>query len=318
MYRSALLLLTLTFLIGNVLLAMTGCHALKGLNRIPKQVDEKKENITGKGESTYEHPWKWIGSDPIPVENGKSFRLPPYVFIPDFELDRKMPLFRELADLRDRVYRELELSESGKIIKVYLFKTRKSFRKYIKKQFPQLPERRAFFVAQPLGHPHGEDLMVFTYWSDEIEQDLRHELTHALLHSVLKDVPQWLDEGLAEYFETTKAANGLHEHHLQRIQFVKKGTSWPDMKRLETLNKVKDMSTADYRQAWAWVHFMLRGNPKARRVLIHYLHELRTNCKPGELYPRLQAVVPNPDEALVTHIERLKKDCTSSSIATLR
>ena len=51
-----------------------------------------------------------------------------------------------------------------------------------------------------------EDLLVYTYWGDRIQQDLRHELTHALLHSVLKDVPLWLDEGLAEYFELPPAS----------------------------------------------------------------------------------------------------------------
>ena len=54
---------------------------------------------------------------------------------------------------------------------------------------------------QPRRFGGEEDLLVYTYWGDRIQQDLRHELTHALLHSVLKDVPLWLDEGLAEYFE---------------------------------------------------------------------------------------------------------------------
>ena len=36
---------------------------------------------------------------------------------------------------------------------------------------------------------------------DHLRTDLRHELTHALLHGVLKDVPLWLDEGLAGFFE---------------------------------------------------------------------------------------------------------------------
>ena len=52
--------------------------------------------------------------------------------------------------------------------------------------------------------------MVYTYWGNRIQQDLRHELTHAILHSVLKDVPLWLDEGLAEYFEVPHGWKGVN------------------------------------------------------------------------------------------------------------
>ena len=48
-----------------------------------------------------------------------------------------------------------------------------------------------------------------------VRTDLRHELTHALLHGVLQDVPLWLDEGLAVYFELPPANEGVNPHHLE-------------------------------------------------------------------------------------------------------
>ena len=77
-------------------------------------------------------------------------------------------------------------------------------------KYPKLPSRRAFFVAQTRGVGRSEDLLIYTYWGERVQQDLRHELTHALLHSVLKDVPLWLDEGLAEYYE-------LLHHEIRRL-----------------------------------------------------------------------------------------------------
>jgi hypothetical protein len=65
------------------------------------------------------------------------------------------------------------------------------------------------------------------------------------------------------------------------------------------------MSQAEYREAWAWVHLMLRSQPEARRVLLGYLQELRTNANPGPLQPRLAAVYPSPEEALVKHVGHL-------------
>ena len=55
--------------------------------------------------------------------------------------------------------------------------------------------RRAFFLAQ------GSRQVVYTYFNPQLEVDLRHEATHALLHLAIAELPLWLDEGLAEYFE---------------------------------------------------------------------------------------------------------------------
>ena len=53
---------------------------------------------------------------PITASSGKpgrySFRVAPYVFLSDFEVKKDLPLFRELAGLRDQVYRELSLPSS--------------------------------------------------------------------------------------------------------------------------------------------------------------------------------------------------------------
>jgi hypothetical protein len=65
------------------------------------------------------------------------------------------------------------------------------------------------------------------------------------------------------------------------------------------------MSPAEYRESWAWVHWMLHGSPEGRRALIGYLHELRTNAQPGKLRPRLLAAVPGADDALTRHLAAL-------------
>ena len=54
------------------------------------------------------------------------------------------------------------------------------------------------------------------------------------------------------------------------------------------------MEKPEYREAWAWVHLMLRGNPAAKKVLHNYLQSLRTNANPGPLMPKLREAVPKP------------------------
>src|SRR5262249_10125215 len=231
-----------------------------------------------------------------------SLRVSQYVFFSDTEMRREQPLFQELADLRDQVTKELQLPAANTVVLVYLFEDEKRYERYMKAKYPELPRRRAFFVAQPRSVGGAEDLMVFTFWGDNVRKDLRHELTHALLHSVLKDVPLWLDEGLAEYYEVPPEYWGVNAGHLEQLR---RDDFRPNLVRLEQLGPVQQMTPAEYREAWGSTHVMLRSKPEARTVLLKYLQQLRSNPNPGPLQPRLVEVFSAPEEALEKHLAQL-------------
>jgi len=234
-----------------------------------------------------------------------SFRVSQFVFYSDFEVQRQAPLFRDLGVLRDQVFKELQLPPSNTLVQVYLFQDKEGYEKFMQSKYPDLPRRRAFFVAQPRRFGGNEDLIVYTYWGDRIQQDLRHELTHALLHSVLKDVPLWLDEGLAEFFEMPTSWKGVNYQHLEALRRGPTGPTPCNLDRLEQLSDVQQMAPAEYREAWAWTHLMLRSTPQAKQALLSYLQELRTNPRPGPLKPRLAQSFLSLDEALQRHLEQL-------------
>ncbi len=243
---------------------------------------------------------------PNPVLPGKhSFRVSQFVFIHDFDLNREQPIFRELADLREHVFQELKLPNSTRLVKVYLFDDQDRYEAFMHTTYPGLPKRRAFFVAQPGGIGVGEELLVYTFWGKRVREDLRHELTHALLHSVLKDVPLWLDEGLAEYFEVPAEWKGINSNHLEQLRLVSATTSRPDLSRLEALGEVNQMTPDEYREAWAWVHLMLHDVPDARSVLIKYLQHLQHNPHAPPLSRQLAVVYPSPNDALMRHLGKL-------------
>jgi hypothetical protein len=244
---------------------------------------------------------------PVLATPGKhSLRVSQFVFLSDFELKRDLPVFDELAQLREQVYKELHLPSTNTVVQVFLFADRDRYERFMRAKYPDLPKRRAFFVAQPRNVGANEDLLVYTYWGDRVKEDLRHELTHALLHSVLKDVPLWLDEGLAEYFEVGADGQGLNGRHLDEIRCCPDGPFKPDLARLEQLGQVEQMTQAEYREAWAWVHLMLRSKPEAKLVVVNYLQQLRSNPNPGPLQPRLAQVFPALEEALNEHLAQLE------------
>jgi Protein of unknown function (DUF1570) len=271
---------------------LAGCHSMPFLQLHPDKADSPKIDAA-----------KAAADGAAGVLPGRyQYRLSQYVFLADFEIKRDLPLFKELAELREDVHKTLQLPASTNLVQVYLFEDRDRYERFMESKYPDLPKRRAFFIAQP--HRGGEDLLVYTFWGngDRIQQDLRHELTHALLHSVLKDVPLWLDEGLAEYFEIPPAAHAVNADHVKYLRHGVGGPVHPNLTRLEELTEVKQMSPTEYRESWAWVHLMLHSNDDARKVLVGYLKELRSTKTPGPLRPRLAAVFPTPEAALDRHL----------------
>ena len=83
------------------------------------------------------------------------------------------------------------------------------------------------------------------------------------------------------------------------------GPRRPDLGRLEGLSQVGQMNKEEYREAWAWVHLMLRSHPEAKTALVSYLRQLHGNSNPGPLRPRLAAVFPDLENALAQHLARL-------------
>jgi hypothetical protein len=254
--------------------------------------------------------WKRGDDGPLPdVEPptlpGKAAaqRVSQFVFYSDTPIKPNAPLFTELAALRDQVYRDLRLAPANTVIQVYLFDDQDKYERYMRYRYPDLPKRRAFFVGVPRPGGGARDLLVYTFWGDHLRLDLRHELTHALLNGVMKDVPLWLDEGLAEYYELPPEKDGVNGSHLEALR---KGEVALSLAALEQLEQVAQMGRPQYQEAWAWTHLMLRTTPEARAVLFEYLQQLRDpTSRPGPLSARLRAVYPNPEEALGQHLTAL-------------
>lgn len=236
----------------------------------------------------------------LPARN--SIESDQLIVLSDFRIPSTSPLIGDLKQLRQQVCTTLDLPYSSRPVTVYLFKDELTYTQYIRTTYPKLPERRAYFVKKT----PGDELAVYTSWGEQIQEDLRHEFTHGLLHAALQTPPLWLDEGLAEYFEVPGLqVGGVNRNDASRLtQGLADG--WrPNIHRLEGLTEVDKMSRADYREAWAWVHFMLHSSPETRQVLLTYLHDLRTSKNPSPLSKRLMAAIPNATERMSSYIATL-------------
>ncbi len=212
----------------------------------------------------------------------------------DAAISESSPILTELAELRLDILSTLNLPESKRPVVVYLFKNEQRYAEYMRQKFPRLPVRRAFFVGS------AAELAVYAYHGDNLATDLRHEYTHGVLHSSLKGLPLWLDEGLAEYFETPRGRNHINDEHVSRLTAAIQGGWQPDLERLEQLTEVSQMQAMDYHEAWAWVYSMLKSDNGDAAKLVDYVHTCRSESSPRPLTQIVPGMVQRKDRLLQT------------------
>lgn len=218
----------------------------------------------------------------------------------DLKLSKQSALADELNALRSRVSSTLDLPPSDRDVVVYLFEDEERYADYMTEHFPDLPARRAFFIGSPA------ELAVYAFWGTRTDEDLRHECTHGLLHATLGEVPLWLDEGLAEYFEVDPDdPNHINKEHAKRLALAIQNGWRPDLDRLATLETVGEMQRADYQEAWAWVHFLLHESPTGRDILLDTLHGLRDRNDQPSLAEAVRERMPSAPLRMTSYVTGL-------------
>ncbi|MCA9151047.1 MAG: DUF1570 domain-containing protein, partial [Planctomycetales bacterium] len=228
------------------------------------------------------------------------WQLQAFHFHADFDLPQHAPVVQELIELQRTVPATLQLPTSDESIHIYLFRSKRVYRNYLRQYFPGVPDRPAMYIKQ---RGYG---MVFAHTGPEFAVDVRHEATHAVLHCELPFVPLWLDEGLAEYFEMPAAARFNGHPHLADIRRELGRRRLPDLDRLEAITDLASMTSSDYRDAWAWVHFLLHGPAEAHDVLLEYVRDIHQQTVPGPLAVRIRRKRPRYLGDFVRHFAEIE------------
>lgn len=127
-------------------------------------------------------------------------------------------------------------------------------------------------LRRSVGVYTGDRLMAIAgrFAPSEIWKTVQHEGWHQFAHAVIGgDIPVWVDEGLAEYFEEAIftgdgfVAGVIPQHRLERLRAQIKGNrlkTLPEMMVLERMAWNHNLSPANYNQAWSMVHFLAHAN----------------------------------------------------------
>ncbi|GEM_PF-1093837 len=216
-------------------------------------------------------------------------------------LDEDGPEATALREVHKEMVRTLGRRPVHEPIEVFLFRDRKRYEAFLASQRGTLPYRRALFVTD------GSRRKIYAHRNRGLSRDLRHEAAHALLNAWYGSVPLWLDEGLAEYFETDPEAHHMQCGHVAELwEALRTGVWRPSLERLERIERVTELSRRDYAEAWLWVHLLLQSDAIPPGFLVSYL---AAGGKEGPLSVRLRHFVAEPEELVRKHLERLYRKC---------
>lgn len=208
-------------------------------------------------------------------------------------------LARELQQLDRQIRQELKLPADDRPVPIFVFSTRESYVRHVLKHVPELgrreTDRPALFVLRD-GNPQ-----VFVVAGPDLVVDLRHEYVHVVLNTAMENVPLWLDEGLAKYYESAGHPPMIGREHALTLLDRKLRTGWqPDLSRLERLTRMPQMRAGEYAEAWAWVNWIRQDLPGGDDLLCDYLTALRQQ----QPTPTINALLA--DQVLQPHSRMLR------------
>ena len=202
--------------------------------------------------------------------------------VPTAKLALHLP---KLCTLPNEMNLSLAISISEQPVHLVVLESRELLDTYAKRLLPNAPSRRALYIR------HRGPGLVLTYYNPAWLTDARHECTHALLDSSGVRGPQWLDEGLAEYFETANFSLLEHATHRASVQSQIRFGQVPDLEQLERMDSNSTMTAKDYRDAWSVTAFLLNSSIQTKNSFQVYLSDLQSERAAGFLSHRLQPVV---------------------------
>lgn len=227
----------------------------------------------------------------------------------DFPLNEMTSVAREIAMLQEDLLLYLAVPAPREKIDLCLFASSKSYIAFLQAVFPNAPlDRPALFIKRP-----GEPATLLVQRDANFEIDLRHEMTHAILHARIDNVPMWLDEGLAKYLEWPREYRPYHSPYLKTVKWQSNLWMTSSLSRLESLKFVDEMGTREYRDSWAWVHFLIHHSPETHQFLASHLQRLATASEnparrkmiePIALSRSLTSVVESPRSSMRAHFGR--------------
>jgi len=176
---------------------------------------------------------------------------------------------------------------------VYLFDWRCALRSFLERECPE----RAYAAGACFQTQTGFVVAVSRRWRrrDTLVL-LRHELAHFVIASHFHDVPPWIDEGLAVYFEAGPPFGEVRRNYLKTVTSLLRRRPGNVLAGLVSIPAGKRMSRDEYAAAWGLVHYLMNRRADGASLIRRYLAVVRSGADAAAQFAEVFGVSPSEIE----------------------
>ena len=124
-----------------------------------------------------------------------------------------------------------------------------------------------------------------------LRRDLRHELTHYVLASSYFDLPPWIDEGLAQYFEVGTPFGQVNRDRLPQVAAIVERRA-DLLVELVAIPYGERLTDEQYAVAWGLTHFLLNAHPQGLGRVKAYLRHVGPEPEAREVFRQAFGAYP--------------------------
>lgn len=175
-----------------------------------------------------------------------------------------------LADIGGRL--GLHVPASG--LEVFLFDSPRQMKSYLRKRCPEQSGKAAACFAHPGGYVI---TVVKSSQPGRTDRMVRHEITHYLLASHYRDLPRWIDEGLAQYLEVDPSRS--HDDKWRQFRKRRVSSAEQTIVDLVSLPAGRQLTRDQYLLSWALVSFLMQEDQLGPGHIGRYLANVEADGK---------------------------------------
>ena len=170
-------------------------------------------------------------------------------------------LSREARTFLEELAEYLDLqAPGGGLLRIYHYPNRWGLWRHLSREVPSLRWRRGVCYET-------EEAYVVALCGNPVDRGfreiLRHELTHALIAAHFRDIPPWIDEGLAQVMASGPPFPHLEQDRLDRVHLEARRAQERGCLRLLHVPPGRKLTPSQYLVACALTYSLLSRSPEA-------------------------------------------------------
>ena len=199
-------------------------------------------------------------------------------------------LCREADAVADDMAALLCLPPPERPLQIHLFPNSRAARRHLERHCPERARARAVAFTQG-GSIHV--VLSGPLRREDALRYMRHEIAHSVIMSHFIEVPPWMHEGLALYFESgpphgTPRADGVLRELRKPLRTDAAGL----LRRTVSVPCGARPRRDEYAASWALVHFLLAGDD-GPALVTRYLEEVDSRRNAGEQFAEVFGRTPD-------------------------